>query len=87
MKHVYLETKPGSGQFKYRGSVENKEFDESYARLVGRSGLRVMASDEPLQEIGGIAAVSESHVVLADVQPVQVALTTAEFKPSKGKGK
>lgn len=86
MKHVYLETKPGSGQFKYRGSV-GKEYDESYARAVGKSGLRVMVSDEPLQEIGGLVAVSEKHVVLADVRPVAIAPAAAEFKPSKGKGK
>lgn len=87
MKHVYLETKPGSGQFKYRGSVAEKEYDESFARVVGRSGLRVMVSDEPLQEIGGLVAVSEKHVVLADVRPVAIAPAATEFKPSKGKGK
>lgn len=86
MKHVYMETQPGSGQFKYRGSV-GKEYDESFARAVGKSGLRVMVSDEPIAEVGGLAALNEKHVVLADVRPVAVPLAATEFKPATGKGK
>lgn len=44
--HIYLETAPESGRFNHRGQAGPGDDPESYTRMVAKSGLRVITSED-----------------------------------------
>jgi uncharacterized membrane-anchored protein len=45
-QHIYLETSPGTGKFKYRGEATANDDPRSFAKKMGDGGLRVEIHDD-----------------------------------------